>query len=66
MPDEPEVHGLLALMLLHEARRGARFEDGELVLLADQDRALLGPRAIAGGRARAGARRSPARPRRRT
>ena len=40
MPDEPEVHGLLALMLLHDARREARFRDGELVLLADQDRAL--------------------------
>ena len=40
MPDEPEAHGLLALMLLHDARRDARFRDGELVLLADQDRAL--------------------------
>ena len=38
MPDEPEVHGLLALMLLHDARRPARFRDGELVLIADQDR----------------------------
>jgi len=38
MPDEPEVHGLLALMLLDDARREARFEGGELVLLADQDR----------------------------
>ncbi|HWK18625.1 MAG TPA: sigma-70 family RNA polymerase sigma factor [Solirubrobacteraceae bacterium] len=38
MPDEPEVHGLLALMLLHDARLQARFRDGELVLLADQDR----------------------------
>jgi RNA polymerase sigma-70 factor (ECF subfamily) len=38
MPDEPEVHGLRALMLLNDARRDARFEDGELVLLADQDR----------------------------
>jgi RNA polymerase sigma-70 factor (ECF subfamily) len=38
MPDEPEVHGLLALMLLLHARRAARFaDDGELVLLADQD-----------------------------
>ena len=44
MPDEPEVHGLLALMLLHDARREARFRDGELVLLADQDRSLLGRR----------------------
>jgi RNA polymerase sigma-70 factor (ECF subfamily) len=39
MPDEPEVMGLLALMLLTEARRGARTGPcGELVLLADQDR----------------------------
>ena len=38
MPDEPEVQGLNALMLLDDARRDARFEDGELVLLADQDR----------------------------
>jgi RNA polymerase sigma-70 factor (ECF subfamily) len=38
MPDEPEVHGLHALMLLNDARREARFERGELVLLADQDR----------------------------
>ena len=30
MPDEPEVHGLLALMLLHDSRRDARFRDGEL------------------------------------
>jgi len=40
MPDEPEVQGLLALMLLHDSRRAARFRDGELVLLADQDRSL--------------------------
>jgi RNA polymerase sigma-70 factor (ECF subfamily) len=38
MPDEPEVHGLQALMLLADARREARFQDGELVLLAEQDR----------------------------
>ena len=37
MPDEPEVHGLLALMQFHEARREARFADGDLVLLEDQD-----------------------------
>src|SRR5947199_7295962 len=37
MPDEPEAHGLLALMLLHDARRAARFRDDEIVLLADQD-----------------------------
>jgi RNA polymerase sigma-70 factor (ECF subfamily) len=40
MPDEPEVHGLLALMLVNDARRDARFEDGELVLLRDQNRGL--------------------------
>jgi RNA polymerase sigma-70 factor (ECF subfamily) len=41
MPDEPEVMGLLALMLLLESRRAARTaSDGELVLLADQDRGL--------------------------
>jgi RNA polymerase sigma-70 factor (ECF subfamily) len=40
MPDEPEVLGLLALLLLIEARRPARLADGKLVLLADQDRAL--------------------------
>jgi RNA polymerase sigma-70 factor (ECF subfamily) len=40
MPDEPEVHGLLALMMLHHARRDARFIGDELVLLADQDRSL--------------------------
>jgi RNA polymerase sigma-70 factor, ECF subfamily len=39
MPDEPEALGLLALMLLHDARRGARVAvDGSLVLLEDQDR----------------------------
>ena len=38
MPDEPEVLALLALMLLHDARRAARCADGELVLLDDQDR----------------------------
>src|SRR6185312_7646691 len=46
MPDEPEVHGLLALMLLHHARREARVRDGELVLLADQDPALWDARSI--------------------
>src|SRR5262249_44325751 len=40
MPDEPEPHGLLALMLIHDARRDARFPGGELVLLADQNRTL--------------------------
>jgi RNA polymerase sigma-70 factor (ECF subfamily) len=40
MPDEPEVHGLLALMMLHHARRDARFDGDDMVLLADQDRSL--------------------------
>jgi RNA polymerase sigma-70 factor, ECF subfamily len=51
MPDEPEVHGLLAMMLLHDARREARFRDGELVLLADQDTSLWDTAQIAAGRA---------------
>ena len=51
MPDEPEVHGLLALMLLHDARREARFRDGDLVLLADQDRSFWDTAQIARGRA---------------
>jgi RNA polymerase sigma-70 factor (ECF subfamily) len=38
MPDEPEPRGLLALMLLHEARRATRTEDGVLVTLEQQDR----------------------------
>jgi RNA polymerase sigma-70 factor (ECF subfamily) len=37
MPDEAEVHGLLAMMLLQDSRREARFRRGELVLLAEQD-----------------------------
>lgn len=50
MPDEPEVIGLLALMLLVEARRPARTTpDGELVLLADQDRAAWNRELIAEG-----------------
>ncbi|MBA3808046.1 MAG: hypothetical protein H0X28_06610 [Solirubrobacterales bacterium] len=51
MPDEPEVFGLLALMLLHDSRRDARTRDGELVLLAEQDRALWDRSQIAAGRA---------------
>jgi RNA polymerase sigma-70 factor (ECF subfamily) len=50
MPDEPEVHGLVALMLLLDARRDARFRDGELVLLADQDPSLWDRGKIAAGR----------------
>jgi RNA polymerase sigma-70 factor (ECF subfamily) len=51
MPDEPEVHGLLALMLVNDARRGARFADGTVVLLRDQDRSLWDFDQIAQGRA---------------
>jgi RNA polymerase sigma-70 factor (ECF subfamily) len=51
MPDEPEAHGLLALMLCHDARRASRFAGGELVLLADQDRGLWDFTQIAEGRA---------------
>ena len=50
MPDEPEVHGLLALMALHDARREARFAEGEVVLLDDQDRSRWDERQIAAGR----------------
>ena len=47
MPDEPEVRGLLALMLLTDARRAARLDEaGALVLLEDQDRLRWDPRAI--------------------
>jgi RNA polymerase sigma-70 factor (ECF subfamily) len=50
MPDEPEVHGLLALMLLTQAREPARTSAaGELVLLADQDRRLWNRGLIAEG-----------------
>ncbi|GAA3455947.1 RNA polymerase sigma factor [Dactylosporangium matsuzakiense] len=50
MPDEPEVLGLLALLLLTEARRSARLDAaGDLVLLADQDRTLWSRPLIAEG-----------------
>ena len=50
MPDEPEALGLLALMLLHDARREARTApDGSLVLLDDQDRSRWSPERIAEG-----------------
>jgi RNA polymerase sigma-70 factor (ECF subfamily) len=50
MPDEPEALGLLALMLFHDARSGARVDgDGDLVVLADQDRSLWDDEAIAEG-----------------
>jgi RNA polymerase sigma-70 factor (ECF subfamily) len=51
MPDEPEARGLLALMVLHDSRRAARFAGDELVLLEDQDRTLWNQGQIAEGRA---------------
>ena len=51
LPDEPEVLGLLAIMLLHDSRRDARVRDGDLVLLRDQDRSLWDDDQIARGRA---------------
>ena len=51
MPDEPEVHGLLALMLLNDARREARYADGMVILLRDQDRSLWDVDQIEEGRA---------------
>ena len=50
MPDEPEARGLLALMLLHDARRDARADEhGDLVLLEDQDRSRWNADEIAEG-----------------
>jgi RNA polymerase sigma-70 factor (ECF subfamily) len=52
MPDEPEAQGMLALMLLHDARRPSRVDaDGELVTLEDQDRSLWLHEQIAEGTA---------------
>jgi RNA polymerase sigma-70 factor (ECF subfamily) len=51
MPDESEALGLLALMLLNDSRRAARFQDGKLMLLDDQDRSLWDQRQIGEGRA---------------
>jgi RNA polymerase sigma-70 factor, ECF subfamily len=52
MPDEPEVIGLLALLLLTESRRAARTAtDGSLVVLADQDRSLWAAQLVAEGQA---------------
>ncbi len=51
MPDEPEVVALLALMLLHDARKAARLRDGQVVPLDDQDRDLWDTRQIDEGRA---------------
>lgn len=50
MPDEPEAHGLRALMLLHDARRQGRFAGGELVRLVDQDRTLWDGGQLEAGR----------------
>jgi RNA polymerase sigma-70 factor (ECF subfamily) len=50
MPDEPEVHGLVAMMLLLDARSEARFEAEDIVLLADQDSSLWDRGEIAAGR----------------
>jgi RNA polymerase sigma-70 factor (ECF subfamily) len=51
MPDEPEAHGLLALMLINDSRREARFAGEEIVLLADQDRSLWNHDRIREGKA---------------
>jgi RNA polymerase sigma-70 factor, ECF subfamily len=51
MPDEPEVHGLVALMLINDARRDARFDDEMVVLLRDQDRSLWDAKEIETGKA---------------
>jgi RNA polymerase sigma factor (sigma-70 family) len=51
MPDEPEVYGLLALMLLHDSRRQARVVDGQLVPLAEQDRSRHDRAKVRAGRA---------------
>jgi RNA polymerase sigma-70 factor (ECF subfamily) len=51
LPDQPEAHGLLALMMIHHARRRARFAGEDLVLLEDQDRSLWDTPQIAAGRA---------------
>ena len=50
MVDEPEVYGLLALMLLHDSRREARVVDGRLVPLAEQDRYRHDPAKVESGR----------------
>jgi RNA polymerase sigma-70 factor, ECF subfamily len=51
MADESEVHGLLALMLLHDSRREARVVDGQLVPLAEQDRSRHDRAKVDAGRA---------------
>jgi RNA polymerase sigma-70 factor, ECF subfamily len=51
MPDEPEAHALLALMLINDSRREARFEGEAIVLLAEQDRSLWDRDRISEGKA---------------
>jgi RNA polymerase sigma-70 factor (ECF subfamily) len=51
MPDEPEAHGLLALMLCHDSRREARVAGDRLVALDEQDRSLWDAGKIEQGRA---------------
>jgi RNA polymerase sigma-70 factor (ECF subfamily) len=51
LPAQPEAHGLLALMLIHHARRAARYIDEDLVLLDDQDRSLWDAQQIRQGNA---------------
>ncbi len=51
LPREAEAQGLLSLLLFHRAREGARAVDGELILLADQDRTRWDGRLIAEGQA---------------
>jgi len=51
MPDEPEAAGLLALMLLNEARVPARTAGGDVILLRDQDRTRWDPAMIEEGQA---------------
>jgi predicted RNA polymerase sigma factor len=51
MADEPEVYGLLALMLLHDSRRAARVVDGRMVPLAEQDRSRHDQAQVQQGRA---------------
>jgi len=63
IPENPEVGGLLALMLLHDARRAARLDaGGDIVLLEEQDRALWNPAQIREGLALATAALSSATP----
>jgi RNA polymerase sigma-70 factor (ECF subfamily) len=54
LPDDAEVLGLHAMMLLHESRRETRFSDGELVLLYDQDPSRWDQELITAGRAELG------------